>query len=129
MVQQGVHEGHMIYTGNGDDLQPVLTFRAAVFVQDWKTSKIRKTFCPTIFCCGGSSVCRIREILWKKGPSTGGGKADNPEFLEAGDEAEIIFEPQAPFIVSPTNSKLKRLIVCNGTILSMLGRVLEVTRA
>merc|ERR1712113_583562 len=117
----------MCFMGSNEDLKPVSSFRAAIFVQDYKVDEITTGFTPIIFVGGSKAPCRLIDILWKKGPSSHGVKEDNPSSISAGDEAEVIFAPRTPFIVSPNHSKLKRLVICNGTILSMLGRVLEVT--
>jgi len=126
-VQNSVIPGNVVYIGNGEDVRPVETFRAAVFVQDYKTDEIQPGFCASVFCAGGHAPCRLVQILWKKGPSTSNVKENKPSYIQAGDEAEVIFYACKHLIVSTSIPRLQRLVICNGTIMSMLGRVLEIT--
>lgn len=76
-----------------------------------------------------SCAFRISSINWKVGKSTGGSKLENPSYIESGDNAEIEFSPQAPFVVEPfqTTPSLGRLACFEGNGAVMLGKVTKVT--
>ena len=62
------------------------------------------------------------------GKSTGGVKAEDPQYIETGDGAEIELTPQAPFVVEPfkTCAGLGRVAIMEGNGVVMLGKVMSV---
>jgi len=132
----------MFIVGEANDSSPpaaAKTFRAAVFVQD-HPGQLRPAkpdpknegefvggFTPSIHVRTAKAPCQLQKILWKRGKSTGGAKVDNPEFIEAGDEAEVIFAPRMPICVDAYDvcKPLGRMAAMDSNSLIMLGRVLE----
>jgi elongation factor 1-alpha len=74
--------------------------------------------------------CQMREIKWKRGKSTGGQKVEDATFIEAGDEAEVVFVPKMPFCVDAYDvcKPLGRMAAMDSNSLIMLGRVLSCTK-
>jgi len=124
----------MFIEGEKSDKSPpdaCLSFTAAVFVQDHPgklcSSKDGKGgFTPSIHVRTAKAPCRLASIAWKRGKSTGNVKVENPPFIEAGDEAEVTFEPQMPFCVDAYDvcKPLGRMAAMDSNSLIMLGRVL-----
>merc|ERR1739848_336291 len=117
-----------------------VTFKAAVFVQDHpgqlkpakEDGKGNWTggFTPSIHVRTAKAPCQLQQILWKRGKSTGGSKVENPQFIEAGDEAEVIFAPKTPLCVDAYDvcKPLGRMAAMDSNSLIMLGRVLEAVK-
>merc|ERR1712080_660535 len=91
----------------GDDSPPkaITEFVAAVFVQDHpgqlkagkkdaKSGGYKGGFTPSIHVRTAKAPCQLVEIRWKKGKSTNQQKIENPAYIQAGDEAEIVMRPQ-----------------------------------
>merc|ERR1719285_1257307 len=84
---------------DGDDDPPKAaeTFRAAVFVQDHSgqlksaSADGKGGFTPSIHVRTAKAPCQLMKILWKRGKSASNVKVEEPKFIEAGDEAEVIF--------------------------------------
>jgi elongation factor 1-alpha len=121
----------------GDESPPAKadTFKAAIFVQDHpgqlKAAKNGKGgFTPSIHVRTAKAPCQLLEILWKRGKSTSNVKVENPPFIEAGDEAEVIFKPQQPICVDAYDvcKPLGRMAAMDSNSLIMLGRVLDATK-
>jgi len=70
------------------------------------------------------------QILWKRGKSTSNVKVESPPYIEAGDEAEVIFAPRMPLCVDAYDvcKPLGRMAAMDSNSLIMLGRVLEATK-
>jgi len=123
---------------DGDDSPPAKaeTFKAAIFVQDHpgqlKAAKNGKGgFTPSIHVRTAKAPCQLLEILWKRGKSTSNVKVEQPAFIEAGDEAEVIFKPQQPICVDAYDvcKPLGRMAAMDSNSLIMLGRVLEADKS
>jgi len=67
----------------------------------------------------------MTKINWKSGKETGNQKLENPPFLKANESAEVVFEPQQPFVVETFQNcdPLSRLLVLEGNGAVMLGKV------
>jgi len=109
-------------------------FTAHVFVQthpgQLKAAQNGKNgFTPVCHVRTGRSACQLFKILWKKGKD--GNKIENPDFIEAGDEAEAIFKPEGQICVEPYDKckPLGRLAFMNSNKLVMVGRVKSVQKA
>ena len=76
----------------------------------------------------GRAPLKVTAILWKMGKDTGGAKADNPTSLKTGDTAEIVFEPQLPFVADTFESceGLARLALMESSQPIMLGKIVAV---
>jgi len=122
---------------DGDESPPAAaeTFRAAVFVQDHPgqlrcSVNGRGGFTPSIHVRTAKAPCQLTEILWKRGKSTANAKVENPPFIEAGDEAEVLFTPRMPLCVDAYDvcKPLGRMAAMDSNSLIMLGRVLEANK-
>jgi len=128
--------GDVMYIQNepGDDSPPAAscTFRAAVFVQD-HPGQLRCSvngnggFTPSIHVRTAKAPCQMLSIAWKRGKSTSNVKVENPIYIEAGDEAEVVFKPKMPLCVDAYDvcKPLGRMAAMDSNSLIMLGRVLE----
>jgi len=133
--------GDVMYSLNEPaDSQPkqVKEFNALVFVQDHPgqlKASVKKAgkkgeewqggFTPTIHVRTAKAPCRMQQILWKMGKKTGDVKAPDPLFLEAGEQAEVVFAPKMPFVCAPYAEckALGRMAAMDSNSLIMLGRV------
>jgi len=123
---------------DGDDDPPKAadTFRAAVFVQDHPghlkcaNDKGLGGFTPSIHVRTAKAPCQMLKILWKRGKSTSNVKVEDPQFIEAGDEAEVVFKPKMPICVDAYDvcKPLGRMAAMDSNSLIMLGRVLEANK-
>merc|ERR1711972_240013 len=127
-----------VENADGDDDPPKAaeTFRAAVFVQDHPgqlksaDAQGKGGFTPSIHVRTAKAPCQMMKILWKRGKSTSNVKVEEPTFIEAGDEAEVIFKPKLPLCVDAYDvcKPLGRMAAMDSNSLIMLGRVLEATK-
>jgi elongation factor 1-alpha len=121
----------------------VESFTALVFVQDHpgklksaKAEKDAKTgetvykggFTPSIHIRTAKSPCQMVKIAWKMGKSTNNTKAEGFDFIEAGDQAEVVFKPKMPIVVQPFDvcKPLGRVAAMDSNSLIMLGKVISV---
>jgi len=122
--------------GDNDPPKAADTFKAAVFVQDHPgqlrcaNKEGKGGFTPSIHVRTAKAPCQMMKILWKRGKSTSNVKVDLPPFIEAGDEAEVIFKPKMPLCVDAYDvcKPLGRMAAMDSNSLIMLGRVLEATK-
>jgi len=121
-----------------DDSPPAAaeTFRAAVFVQD-HPGQLKAAndqglggFTPSIHVRTAKAPCQLLKILWKRGKSTSNAKVEDPMYIEAGDEAEVVFKPKGPLCVDAYDvcKPLGRMAAMDSNSLIMLGRVLEANK-
>jgi len=130
----------MFVDGEAIDVSPpaaAVEFKAMVFVQD-HPGQLRAAkdngekgflggFTPSIHVRTAKAPCQMKKILWKRGKSTGNVKVENPLFIEAGDEAEVLFVPKMPLCVDAYDicKPLGRMAAMDSNSLIMLGRVLS----
>ena len=131
------------------------SFQALVFVQDHpgklNCSKLEKVkpkgkggkgvadatpidvykggFTPSIHIRTAKAPCQMVEIKWKMGKSTNNQKVESPMYIEAGDQAEVVFHPKLPLVVSAFDEckPLGRIAAMDSNSLIMLGKVISVT--
>jgi elongation factor 1-alpha len=113
-------------------------FTALVFVQDhpgqlkaanpdgqggWKGG-----FTPSIHIRTAKAPCQMIEIKWKLGKSTSNQKVEGVQFIEAGDQAEVVFQPRMPLVACPFDDckPLGRIAAMDSNSLIMLGKVTSV---
>ena len=65
------------------------------------------------------------------GKSTNNQKVEDPAYIEAGDQAEVVFVPKMPMVVTPFDDckPLGRIAAMDSNSLIMLGKVTKVTAA
>ena len=119
-------------------------FTALVFVQDHpgklscgKQEKNKKTgqmeykggFTPSIHIRTAKAPCQMVAINWKMGKSTSNAKVEGVPYIEAGDQAEVVFKPRTPLVVQPFDEckPLGRIAAMDSNSLIMLGKVTKVT--
>merc|ERR1712027_90631 len=88
-------------------------------------------FTPSIHVRTAKAPCQLIKILWKRGKKTANQKVEDPAFIEAGDEAEVIFKPSKDICVDAYDvcKPLGRMAAMDSNSLTMLGRVLEAEKA
>jgi elongation factor 1-alpha len=91
--------------------------------------EIKPGYSPIGYVRCGRSACRIKALNWKVGKETGGKKMEAPHSLKSNEMAEIVFEPQQPFVVDSFNNceGLSRIAFLDGNTAVMLGKVVKVT--
>ena len=126
--------------------EAVAEFTALVFVQehpgklhcgkqvlDKKTGELvyRGGFTPTVWIRTGRAPCQMIGINWKTGPSTDRQKVEGVPYIEAGDQAEVVFKPKLPIVVQPFDEckPLGRIAAMDSNSLIMLGKVTKVVYA
>jgi len=85
-------------------------------------------FTPSIHIRTAKAPCQMVDIKWKMGKSTNNQKVESPMYIEAGDQAEVIFHPKLPLVVSPFDEckPLGRIAAMDSNSLIMLGKVTKV---
>lgn len=92
--------------------------------------ELKVGYSPIAFVRTSRSAVRMTEIKWKIGKDTGNKKLENPPFLKANEMAELVFEPQQPFVLDSFKSceGLGRIAIMEGNSVVMLGKVISVTK-
>jgi len=90
--------------------------------------ELKPGYSPIAFVRTARSAVKMVEIKWKVGKETGGKKLEKPTCIKANEMAEIIFEPQQPFVVDAFTSceGLGRIAIMEGASVVMLGKVMSV---
>ena len=126
--------------------EAVAEFTALVFVQDHpaklccgRPQRDRRTgemvikggFRPTVHIRTGRAPCQMIGINWKMGRSTSNMKVEGVPYIEAGDQAEVVFKPKLPLVALPFDEckPFGRIAVMNSNSLVMLGKVIKVVLA
>jgi elongation factor 1-alpha len=92
--------------------------------------ELKNGYTPVGFVRTGRSALKMTEIKWKIGKETGNKKAENPVNLKANEMAEVVFEPQQPFVVDTFKNceGLGRVAIMEGGGVVMLGKIVDVVR-
>jgi len=71
----------------------------------------------------------MSKIVWKISKETGNKKAPDPSNIKANEMAEVVFQPQQPFVVDSFKNceGLGRIAIMEGATVVMLGKVVECT--
>jgi len=87
------------------------------------------SYTPNAYVRTAHSAVKIIEIKWKQGKKTAGQKIENPDFIEAGETCELVFEPQHPFVVDKFENTegLSRIAIMEGSTVCMIGKCVDVT--
>eukprot|EP00178_Gracilaria_changii_P011364 TRINITY_DN3238_c0_g1_i3.p1 TRINITY_DN3238_c0_g1~~TRINITY_DN3238_c0_g1_i3.p1 ORF type:complete len:307 (-),score=-16.11 TRINITY_DN3238_c0_g1_i3:2-922(-) len=132
--------GDVMCNDDEDDPKPpkqAAEFTALVFVQDHpgqlkcakkQNDEYKGGFTPSIHIRTAKAPCQMLEIKWKSGKSTNNQKVECPPYIEAGDQAEVVFAPKMPFVVCPFDEckPLGRVAAMDSNSLIMLGKVVSV---
>jgi elongation factor 1-alpha len=95
-----VSSGDILYLEKEGTLKPVKEFSALVQVQE-HPGVLKPGYCPIIFSRTAKVACKMTKILWKQSNKTGGERVENPPHLTQFENAEVVFEPQAPLFLEP----------------------------
>ena len=133
MNMKGLDKNNMPKVGDVITLEkeelrlPVKSFVAQVVVQE-HPGQLKPGFSPCVHARTAKSACKMTKINWKMGKSTGGEKQDAPPFLEKGETAEIVFEPQQLIYLEDYENSpgMGRVAVMDSNQLVMLGKVMSV---
>jgi len=108
-------------------LKACKNFTAQVQILD-HPGELKAGYSPIAFIRTGRSAARIAKINWKIGKETGGAKAADPACLKANEMAEVVFEPQQPFVVESFQAceGLGRVAILEGASVVMLGKAVAV---
>jgi len=90
--------------------------------------ELKVGYTPIAFVRTGRSAVKIAGITWKMGKATGNAKVENPPSLKSNDVAEVVFEPQQPFVCESFKvcEGLGRVAIMEGNSVIMLGKVVNV---
>jgi len=119
--------GDIMYIIKQNDLKPVKSFKATVYVQD-HPGQLKTGFAPIVHSRTAKAACKMTKIHWKQSKKTGNEKVVEPPFLEALESAEVTFEPILPLYLEDyeTCQGLGRIAIMESNSLCMLGKVIGV---
>jgi elongation factor 1-alpha len=120
--------GDIIVLAKDDSLRSVQNFTCQVQVLDPPNTLKAGSYTPVGFCRTATSPLKFVKVNWKMGKSTNNQKVTDATELAAGDMAEVVFEPQKPFVVEKFSSleSLGRIACFEGNGVIMLGKVSDV---
>jgi len=113
-----------------DKVGPAKDFTAGVQILD-HPGELKVGYTPIGFVRTARAACRMSAINWHMGKATGGQKVEKPAGVKANQMAEIVFEPQQPFVVDGFKSceGLGRIAIMEGAGVVMLGKIMRKTLA
>jgi len=91
--------------------------------------ELKVGYSPIAFVRTARSAVRMSKINWKISKETGGKKTPDPTNIKANEMAEVMFQPQQPFVVDSFKNceGLGRIAIMEGATVVMLGKVVECT--
>jgi elongation factor 1-alpha len=121
--------GDVMILKSDDTVGRVDKFTAQVQVLN-HPGELKVGYTPVGFVRTGRSALKMTEIKWKIGKETGNKKAESPNNLKANEMAEVVFEPQQPFVVDTFKNceGLGRVAIMEGGGVVMLGKIVDVVR-
>jgi len=130
---KGLDKTHMPRSGDvmilkkDQSLKICKSFNAQVQVLT-HPGELKVGYTPIAFVRTGRSAVKISKINWKMGKATGNAKVEEPPSLKSNDVAEVIFEPQQPFVCESFKvcEGLGRVAIMEGNSVIMLGKVTKV---
>merc|ERR1712169_124561 len=95
-----------------------------------RVGELKCGYTPIAFVRTARSAVKMVKINWKIGKETGGQKLEDAPMLKANEMAEIVMEPQQPFVVDSFKAceGLGRVAIMEGNSVVMLGKVTKVER-
>jgi len=90
--------------------------------------ELKVGYSPIAFVRTARSAVRMSKLNWKISKETGQKKAPDPTNIKANEMAEVVFQPQQPFVVDAFKNceGLGRIAIMEGATVVMLGKVIEV---
>jgi len=119
--------GDVMIKKTDDTLKCCQNFTAQIQVLD-HPGQLKVGYSPIAFIRTGRSACKIAKINWKIGKETGGAKLADAPYLKANEMAEVVFEPQQPFVAEGFSAceGLGRVAIMEGASVVMLGKAVAV---
>jgi len=119
--------GDIMILKNDTSLKKVKEFTCQVRILN-PPGELKVGYSPIAFVRTSRSAVRMTKIVWKISKETGNKKVSDPTNIKANEIAEVIFQPQQPFVVDTFKNcePLGRIAIMEGVTLVMLGKVLDV---
>jgi elongation factor 1-alpha len=91
--------------------------------------ELKVGYSPIAFVRTARSAVSMSKIVWKISKETGNKKAPDPANIKANEMAEVMFQPQQPFVVDSFKNceGLGRIAIMEGATVVMLGKVIDAT--
>jgi elongation factor 1-alpha len=123
------HVGDVMVLKSDTSINRVKNFTAQVQILN-HPGELKVGYTPIAFVRTARSAVKMTKINWKIGKETGGQKLEGAPMLKANEMAEIVMEPQQPFVVDSfkTCEGLGRIAIMEGNSVVMLGKVTKVER-
>lgn len=120
-------QGCIMVLADDKTIGTVKKFTAQVQVLD-HPNELKVGYTPLAMVRTSKSAVKLTEIVWKSGKETNNQKVKNPPCLKSNDMAELVFEPQQPFVVEKFDltEGLGRIGILEGPTILMLGKVINV---
>ena len=85
-------------------------------------------YCPIAFVRTARSAVKMTKIDWKIGKETGMKKLEDPASIKTNEMAQLVFEPQQPFVVDSFKNceGMGRVAIMEGNGVVMLGKITAV---
>jgi elongation factor 1-alpha len=124
------HVGDVMIYEKDTTLQICKNFTVQVQVLE-HPGELKVGYCPIGFVRTGRSAIKMTKLNWKIGKETGGKKLEAPQSLKTNDMAEVVFEPQQPFVCDTFKNceGLGRIAIMEGASVIMLGKVTAINSA
>lgn len=121
------HVGDVMILKTDNSLKACKSFTCQVQVLE-HPGELKVGYTPIGCIKTSKAPLKMIKINWKSGKSTANQKVENPPFIAKNETAEIVFEPQQPFVVETFKNcdPLSRLAVLEGNSAVMLGKVIAV---
>jgi len=89
--------------------------------------ELKVGYSPIAFVRTARSAVRMSKINWKISKETANKKAPEPSNIKANEMAEVVFQPQQPFVVDSFKNceGLGRIAIMEGATVVMLGKVID----
>jgi elongation factor 1-alpha len=119
--------GDIMILKNDNSLKKVKEFTCQVQILN-HPGELKVGYSPIAFVRTSRSAVKMIKIVWKISRETGNKKALNPANIKANEMAEVIFQPQQPFVVDCFKNceGLGRIAILEGATVVMLGKVVDV---
>jgi elongation factor 1-alpha len=118
--------GDIMILKSDNSLKKVKEFTCQVQILN-HPGELKIGYSPIAFVRTARSAVRMSKIVWKLSKETGNKKAPEPANIKANEMAEVVFQPQQPFVVDSFKNceGLGRIAIMEGATVVMLGKVID----
>jgi len=118
--------GDIMILKSDNSIKKVKEFTAQVQILN-HPGELKVGYSPIAFVRTARSAVRMSKIVWKISKETGNKKAPDPTNIKANEMAEVVFQPQQPFVVDSFKNceGLGRIAIMEGATVVMLGKVID----